>query len=99
MMHTRIAHFSNVTSQMGGDRPPNQLHQCCSYSGGIDVHHSRADPSEHAPRRLAGDRRRVSVLAARPDALRGRPIIRFVRNDQRDVLFHRLTLPELFKPR
>jgi predicted transcriptional regulator len=41
----------------------------------------------------------VHVLAARSDALRSCLVIRFVRNDQRDVLFHRLTLPERGQPR
>ena len=56
-------------------------------------------PSDHALHHLAEPRRRVPVLAARLDALRSRLVIRFVRNDQHDVLFHRLTLPERVQPR
>jgi hypothetical protein len=64
-----------------------------------DVHHSRSGPSDHALQHLAGPDQRVPALAARPDALRGRPFIRFVRNDQHDVLFRWLTLPERVQPR
>jgi hypothetical protein len=72
---------------------------CRSYSGGANVYHFRPDPSDRAFQHLAGPGRRVPVLAARPDTLRGRLVIRFVRNDQHDVLFHRLTLPERVQPR
>jgi molybdenum-dependent DNA-binding transcriptional regulator ModE len=40
----------------------------------------------------------MPVLAGRPDAHRGRPVMRFVGNDRRNVLFHRLTLPERVQP-
>jgi hypothetical protein len=65
-----------------------------SYSGGTDAYYSRPDPSGHALHPLAGPRRRLPVLAVRPDVLRSSLVKCFVRNDQRDVLFHRLTLHE-----
>lgn len=76
----------------------NQAHRCRSCSRGTDVHHSRPDPSDHAFHNLAGPRRRVPILIARPDAVRSRPVICFVRNDQHDGLCLRLTLPERAQP-
>jgi hypothetical protein len=73
-------------------------HQHRSYSGGTDAYYSRPDPSDHALHPLAGPRRRVPVFAARPDAHRGRLVIRFERNDQHVVHFHRLTLSEWVQP-
>ena len=66
--------------------------------GGTDAYHARPDPSDHALHHLAGPRCRVPVFAARPDAHRGLSIIRFERNDQHVVHFHRLTLPERVQP-
>jgi hypothetical protein len=63
-----------------------------------DVQHSRPGRSDQARHHLAGPRRRVQVLAAWLDALRRGLVIRFVRNDQPDVIFHRLSLPELAQP-
>src|SRR5258708_18945406 len=63
-----------------------------SYSEVTDVHLARPDPSDHASRHHPARRyRRVPVLAARPDAVRGGPVMRFVRNNQHHVLFHWLT--------
>ena len=73
-------------------------HQHRSYSGGTDAYHARPDPSDHALHPLAGSRRRVPVFAAQPDAHRGRLVIRFERNDQHVVHFHRLTLSEWVQP-
>ena len=73
-------------------------HQHRSYSGDTDAYHARPDPSDHALHHLAGPRWRVPVLATRSDALRGRPVMPFGRNDQHDVLFYRLTLPERVQP-
>src|SRR6266403_2174558 len=64
--------------------------------GFTDVHRSRPGPSDHACRHhLARPHRRVPVVATRPDSVRNGPVTRFVRNDQYDVLFPWLTLPEL----
>src|SRR6266446_1789738 len=42
--------------------------------------------------------RRVPAAAAWPDAVRSGPVMRFVRNNQHHLLFHRLTLPEQVQP-
>jgi hypothetical protein len=63
-----------------------------------DAYHARPDPSDHALRHFAGLRYRVPVFTARPDAHRGRPGIRFERNDQHVVHFHRLRLSERVQP-
>lgn len=73
-----------------------RLYRSCP--GGTDVQYSRTGPSYHALYDLGGPRSRLPVLAARTDAFRGRSVMRFVRNDQHDVLFHWLSLPELAQP-
>ena len=77
---------------------PNRL-PIYSYSEVTDVHHSRPGPSDQSlATYLARPYRRVPVLAAWPDAVRSGPVMRFVRNNQHHVLFHRLTSPEPVQP-
>ena len=72
---------------------------CRSCAGGANAHHFYPAPPDETLQHLAGVGRRVPFLAARPNALRGCSVIRFVRNVQLNVLFHWLTVPELVQSR